>query len=71
MSVEKGINALEKKKDQEGRKLERVTFKDEAKKKAPKDPFDFEGLQQVPKTLSNEMVEIKRNVVESSSKKTF
>ena len=61
----------QKKKDQEDRKLKRVTFKDEAKNKAPKDAFDLEGLQQVLKNLSNEMVEIKKQVTESSSKKTF
>ena len=71
VSVEKGINALEKKNDEEDRKLKRVTFKDEAKKKASKDPFDLEGLQQVLKNLSNEMVEIKKQVAESSSKKPF
>ena len=49
----------------------KVTFKDESKKKAPKDPFGLEGLQQVLKTLSNEMVEIKKQVAKYSSKKSF
>ena len=71
MFVEKGINALEKKQDQEDKKLKNVTFKDESKKKATKDPFGPKGLQQVLKTLSNEMVEIKKQVAESSSKKPF
>lgn len=53
------------------RKIKRVTFKDEVKKKAPKYPFDLEGLQQLLKTLSNEMVEIKNQVTESSSKNPF
>lgn len=48
-----------------------VTFKDELKKKSPKDPFNLEGLQKVFKTMSNEMVEIKKQVFESSSKKHF
>jgi hypothetical protein len=48
------------------RKPKKSTFKDESKKKAPKDPFDLEGLQKVLKTMSNEMVEIKKQVVESS-----
>jgi len=59
VSVEKGINALEKKKDQEDKRLKKVTFKDESRKKAPKYPFGLEGLQQVLQTLSNEKVEIK------------
>ena len=49
VSVEKGLNALENKKYQEDKKLKRVTFKDEAKMKAPKYPFDLEGLHQVLK----------------------
>lgn len=69
VSIKKGKNALERKKDQEDRKLKRVTFKDEAKKKAPKDPFDLEGLQEVFKTLSNDIVDIKKQVVEYSSRK--
>jgi len=52
-------------------KWKKVTFKDESKKKAPKDPFDLEGLKKVLKTMSNEMVEIKKQVAESSSKKPF
>ena len=71
VSLEKGINALENKKDQEEKKLKRVTFKDESKKKAHKDAFNLEGLQQVLKTLSNKMVEIKKQVAKSSSKKPF
>ena len=58
LSVEKRIVALEKKIAQEYRKRKKVTFKDESKKKAPKDPFDIEGQQKVLQTISNEMVEI-------------
>jgi len=51
---------------QEIRKTIKVTFKDESKKKVPKDPFNLEGLQKVLKIMSNEMVDIKKQVVESS-----
>lgn len=51
--------------------MKKVTFKDESKKKAPKDPFDLEGGQKILKTMSNEMVEIKKQVAKSSSKKPF
>ena len=37
-----------------------MTFKEDSEKKAPKDPFDIEGLQKVLKTMSNEMVKIKK-----------
>ena len=46
-----------------------MTFKEDSKKKAPKDPFDLEGLQKVLKTMSNEMVEIKKKVAKSSNTK--
>jgi hypothetical protein len=59
LAVEKRINALEKKAALEDRKAKKVSFKDDSKKKTPKDPYDMEGLQKVLKTLSNEMVEIK------------
>lgn len=68
LTVETMILALEKKSAQDERKTKKFTFKDESKKKTPKDPFDLEGLQKVLKTMSNEMVEIKKQVVESSKK---
>lgn len=49
----------------------KVTFRDESKKKTPKGPFDLEGLQKVLKTMSNEMVDIKKQVAKTSSKKPF
>jgi len=66
--VEKRTLAIEKKNASEERKSKKVTFRDESKKKVTKDPYDMEGLQKVLKTMSNEMVEIKKQVVESSSK---
>ena len=39
--------------------------------KAVKYPYDMEGLQKVLKTMSNEMVEIKKQVAETSIKKPF
>ena len=48
-----------------------MTFRDDSKKKPPKDPFDLEGLQNVLKTMYNEMVDIKKQVAETSSKKSF
>ena len=69
--VEKHINALEKKAALEDRKAKKVSFKDDSKKKTPKDPYDMEGLQKVLKTLSNEMVEIKKQVAETSTKRPF
>lgn len=67
--VEKRILALENKNALEERKSKKVTFKDECKKKTPKEPFSLKGLQKVLKTMSNEMVEIKKQVVETSSRK--
>jgi len=67
-SVEKRILSLEKKTTQEEQKTKKVTFKEEPKKKTPKDPFDLEGLQKVLKSMSNEMVEIKKQVAKSSKK---
>lgn len=46
-----------------------MPFKDELKKKTPKDPFDPKGLKKVLKNMSNEIVEIIKQVVESSSNK--
>jgi len=60
LDVEKCINALEKKAALEDRKAKKVSFKDDSKKKTPKDPYDMEGLQKVLKTLSNEMIDIKK-----------
>lgn len=48
-----------------------MSFRDDSKKKQSKDPFDLEGLQKVLKTMSNEMVDIKKQVAETSSKKPF
>lgn len=53
LAVEKRIIALEKKTALEERKNKKVTFKDDAKKKTQKDPYDMEGLQKVLKTMSN------------------
>ena len=40
--------------------------------KVSKDPFDLEGLQKVLKTMSNDMIEIKKQVTETSTpKKSF
>jgi len=58
--VEKCILALEKKIVLEERKSKKVTFRDESKKKSPKDPFDLEGMKKVLKIMSNEMVNIKK-----------
>ena len=44
IAVEKGIIALEKKNAIDQRKSKKVTFKEDPKKKQPKDPFDLEGL---------------------------
>lgn len=71
LAVEKRIKAVEKKVALEDRKSKKVSFKDDSKKKTPKDPYDIEGLQKVLKTLSNEMVEIKKQVAETSTKRPF
>ena len=55
----------------EERKSKKVSFKEDPKKKQPKDPFYLEGLQKVLKTMSNEMVDIKKQVAETSSKKPY
>ena len=60
IAIEKIILDLDKKYALEERKSKKVTFRDESKKKSPKDPFDLEGLQKVLKTMSNEMVDIKK-----------
>ena len=60
IAVEKHVIALEKKVSLEDRKTKKVSCKDDSKKKTPKDPYDMEGLQKVLKTMSNEMVEIKK-----------
>ena len=70
-AVEKRIIALEKKNALKERKSKKVTFKDDQKKKIVKDPYGMEGLQKVLKTMSNEMVETKKQVVETSTKKPF
>jgi len=69
--VENIIIALEKKIAQEDRRMKNVSFKDEPKKKTLKVPFDPEGLQKVLKTMSSKMVEIKKQVVDSSYNKPF
>ena len=71
IAVEKLIMALEKKNTIEECKSKKVSFKEDPKKKQPKDPFDLEGLQKVLKTMSNEMVDIKKQVAETSSKKSY
>lgn len=71
IAVENRILALEKKNAIDERKSKKVAFKDDPKKKQLKDPFDLEGLQKVLKIVSNEMVDIKRQVVETSSKKLY
>ena len=71
LAVEKSVIALEKKTALEVRKSKKVSFKDDSKKKRTKDPYDMEGLQRVLKTMSNEMVEIKKQVSESSTKKPY
>ena len=70
-AVEKRIIALEKKAALKDRKSKRVSFKDDSKKKITKDPYNMEGLQKVLKTMSNEMVEIKKQVAETSTKKPY
>lgn len=37
----------------------------------PKDPYDMESLQKVLKIMSNEMVEIKKQVVGTSTRRPF
>lgn len=71
IAVEKHILALEKKNVVDERKYKKVTFRDDCKKKQSKDPFDLEGLQKVLKTMSNEMVDIKKQVVKTSSKNPY
>ena len=44
IAVEKCIIALEKKNVVEEHKSKKVSFKEDPKKKQPKDPFDLEGL---------------------------
>lgn len=60
IDVAKEILSLEKKTAQEERKSKKATFKEEPKKKTPKYPFDLEGLQNVLKSMSNDMVDIKK-----------
>lgn len=71
IAMEKRITALEKKAALEDRKSKKVSFKDDSKKKMAKDPHDMEGLQKVLKTMSNEMVEIKKQVAKTSTKRPF
>lgn len=71
IAVEKGITTLEKKNVVDEQKSKKVTFKEEPTKKHSKDPFNLEGLQKVSKTMSNEMVDIKKQVAYTSSKKPF
>jgi len=68
--VEKRILVLENKNVVDERKY-KVTFTDDPNKNQLKDPFDLEVLQKVLKTISNEMLDIKRQVVETSSKKPY
>lgn len=71
IAVEKHITALEKKNAMEEQKSKKVSFKEDPKKKQTKDPFDLEGLKKVLKTMSNEMVDIKKQVAETSSKTPY
>jgi len=61
LSAEIRILSLEKRSQTNETKIKKVTFKDDSKNKTSKDPFDLEGLQKVLKTMSNEMVEIKKS----------
>ena len=71
IAVEKHVIALEKRSVIEERKSKKITFKEDSKKKQTKDPFDLEGLQKVLKTMSNEMIDIKKQVAETSSRKPY
>ena len=72
LSVEKRIISMKNKSSQEDRKSKKVSFENDSKKKPPKYPFDVQGLQKVLKTMTNEMVDIKKKVAEkSNAKKTF
>lgn len=71
LAVEKRVVALEKGSAIEERKSKKISFKEDTKKKQTKDPFDLEGLQKVLKAMSNEMVDIKKQVAETSSKKPY
>lgn len=70
-AVEKRVIALEKRSAIEEHKSKKGTFKEDPKKKQTKDPFDLEGLQKVLNTMSNEMIDIKKQVAETSSKKPY
>ena len=71
LAVEKRVVALEKRSAIEERKYKKISFKEDTKKKQTKDSFDLEGLQKVLKAMSNEMVDIKKKVAETSSKKPY
>ena len=71
IAVERWIIYLDKKNANEERKSKKFSFKDDSKKKTPRDPYDMEGLQKVLKTMSNEMVEIKKQVAETSTNRPF
>ena len=71
LAVEKRVVALEKRSAIEERKSKKTSFKEDTKKKQTKDPFDLEGLQKVLKAMSNEMIDIKKQVAKTSSKKRY
>ena len=71
LAVERHVVALEKRSTIEERKSKKISFKEETKKKQMKDPFDMEGLQKVLKAMSNEMIDIRKQVAESSPRKPF
>jgi len=71
LAVEKCVVALEKRSAVEECKFKKIFFKEDTKKKQTKDPFDFEGLQKVLKAMSNEMIDIKKQVAETSSKNPY
>lgn len=60
ITVEKHILALDKKNSFKEQKSKKLNFRDKSEKKAFKYPFDLECQQKVVKTMSNEMVEIRK-----------
>jgi uncharacterized coiled-coil protein SlyX len=71
LALENRMVALEKRSAFEERKSKKISFKEDTKKKQMKDPFDMEGLQKVLKAMSNEMIDIRKQVAETSSKKPY
>lgn len=69
LAIEKRLLALENKVFEERKATKKVTFKEYPKKKTTNDPYDMEGLQKVLETLSNEMIQLKKQFFEGSSSK--